>query len=85
MADVRHFNEIKKTIPDLSPRMLSERLKEFEAEGLVERQVIPSTPVRTEYHLTDKGYALAPALQAIEVWAHEWLEQKPRTKEVADD
>lgn len=80
MADVRHFNEIKNTIPDLSPRMLSERLKEFEAEGLVVRKVIPSTPVRTEYHLTDKGFALVPVLHEIETWAHEWLEQRPDSK-----
>lgn len=74
LADVRHFNEIKNTIPDLSPRMLSERLKELEAEGVVTRTVIPSTPVRTEYRLTEKGTDLIEVVNAIESWAHNWLE-----------
>lgn len=74
LADVRHFNEIKNTIPDLSPRMLSERLKELESEGVVTRTVIPSTPVRTEYRLTKKGADLIDVVNAIEHWAHDWLE-----------
>lgn len=73
LHDVRHFNEIKNAIPSLSPRMLSERLKELEANGLVEREVIPTMPVRTEYHLTEKGRQLAPVIEAIEEWAHNWL------------
>lgn len=68
-----HFNEIKRAIPALSPRMLSERLKELEQAGLVEREVIPSTPVRTEYHLTEKGRELSSVFDAIEAWAHRWL------------
>src|SRR5215211_2656837 len=54
------FSELTETIPELSDRMLSERLKELEAEGIVARTVIPVTPVRIEYHLTEKGRALAP-------------------------
>ncbi|HLT18080.1 MAG TPA: helix-turn-helix domain-containing protein [Thermomicrobiales bacterium] len=73
LHDVRHFNEIKRSIPSLSPRMLSERLKELEAAGLIEREVIPTMPVRTEYHLTEKGRQLSPVIQAIEDWAHDWL------------
>lgn len=68
-----HFNEIKRSIPALSPRMLSERLKELEQAGLVEREVIPSTPVRTEYRLTEKGAELSTVFDAIEMWAHRWL------------
>lgn len=73
LSDVQHFNEIKCAIPDLSPRMLSERLKELEAEGIITRHVIPTTPVRTEYELTEKGRELAPVIASIEHWAHEWL------------
>ena len=71
--DLEHFNEIKNAIPSLSPRMLSERLKELEIAGLIEREVIPSMPVRTQYHLTDKGRALAPIFGEIERWAHAWV------------
>src|ERR671933_2825945 len=62
------FSEVKLLVPDLSDRLLSERLKELEAEGLVERHVIDDTPVRVEYALTDKGRALEPALRALKGW-----------------
>lgn len=67
-----HFNCIKSTIPDLTARMLSERLKELEAEGIVTRCVIPA-PLGTEYRLTPKGEALRPVLDGISGWAHDWL------------
>ena len=68
------FGELTENIPELSDRMLSERLKELEAEGIVVRAVIPSTPVRVEYRLTEKGRALAPVLAAISTWAADWIE-----------
>jgi DNA-binding HxlR family transcriptional regulator len=67
------FSEIKQAVPELSDRLLSERMKELEAEGIVERRVIDDTPVRVEYALTDKGYALEPAVRALKSWAHDWL------------
>lgn len=88
LNDVHHFNEIKNVIPDLSPRMLSERLKELEAEGIVIREVIPDTPVRTEYRLSQKGRDLAPVIEAIEAWSHRWLdpdEFDPRPVVPGDD
>ena len=67
------FSELRDAIPDISDRMLSERLKELEADGIVERTVIPETPVRVEYRLTDKGYALQGVVDAISAWASEWV------------
>jgi DNA-binding HxlR family transcriptional regulator len=67
------FTEIKQLVPDLSDRLLSERLKELEAEGLVERRVQGEGPVRVEYRLTDKGLALEPAVSALRSWARDWL------------
>jgi DNA-binding HxlR family transcriptional regulator len=67
------FSEIKALVPDLSDRLLSERLKELEAEGIVERRVHDETPVRVEYALTDKGRALEPAVRALKRWARSWL------------
>ena len=69
----RRFNEIVALVPGLSDRMLAERLRELEAEGIVARRVIPETPVRIEYQLTTKGRALAGAFDAIAEWAHDWL------------
>ena len=67
------FSEIKTLVPELSDRLLSERLKELEAEDMVSRRVIDGTPVRVEYSLTAKGRALQPAVAALKSWAHDWL------------
>jgi DNA-binding HxlR family transcriptional regulator len=66
------FSEVKTLVPDLSDRLLSERMKELEAEGIVERRVIDDMPVRVEYGLTRKGRALEPALRSLKVWARSW-------------
>jgi len=68
-----HFSAIKELVPDLSDRLLSERLKELEAEEIVEREVLAGAPVRVEYRLTEKGRALEPPLRALKSWAREWL------------
>jgi DNA-binding HxlR family transcriptional regulator len=75
-----HFSGIKQLVPELSDRLLSERLKELEAEGIVERAVIDGAPVRVEYSLTDKGHALEPALHALKGWANAWLQRDAPTR-----
>jgi len=72
---VVRFSDLAAAIPGLSDRMLSERLKELEAEQLVERRVIPETPVRVEYRLTARGEALGSVLDAVASWAHTWLSE----------
>ena len=67
------YHEIRSAIPDLSDRMLSERLRELETEGIVTRSVIPETPVRVEYELTEKGRSLETAIVAIADWAEKWV------------
>ena len=67
------FATLRDAIPDITDRMLSERLQELEEEGLVERTVIPETPVRVEYSVTKKGKALAEAIGAIADWAEKYL------------
>src|SRR4051794_2273290 len=64
---------IKAAIPDITDRMLSERLRSLEAEDLVSRQVIPESPVRVEYDLTIKGRELQNALREIGSWAERWI------------
>ncbi|HEX9017103.1 MAG TPA: helix-turn-helix domain-containing protein [Chloroflexota bacterium] len=73
MSGVQRFSDLAAVIPGLSDRMLSERLKELEVEGLVQRTVIPEIPVRIEYHLTEKGRALGDVMGAVSQWAHDWL------------
>jgi DNA-binding HxlR family transcriptional regulator len=71
-----HFSGIRQLVPELSDRLLSERLKELEAEGIVERRVLDGSPVRVEYSLTAKGRALEPTLGALKRWAHQHLPQR---------
>jgi DNA-binding HxlR family transcriptional regulator len=76
------FATLRHAIPDVTDRMLSDRLRELEAEGIVERTVVPDTPVRVEYSLTKKGRALAPAVAAISAWANRWSGGESRTANV---
>ena len=68
------FATLRNAIPDITDRMLCDRLQELEHEGVIERTVVPETPVRVEYALTRKGRALATAFDAIVEWAHKWVE-----------
>ena len=67
------FATLRDAIPGITDRMLSERLQELEDEGLVERTVIPETPVRVEYSVTKKGRALAEPIGAISNWAEKYI------------
>ncbi|MCC7022244.1 MAG: helix-turn-helix transcriptional regulator [Thermomicrobiales bacterium] len=73
LSGATRFSDIGAVVPGLSDRLLSERLKELEAEGIVIRTVQPSTPVRVDYALTEKGEALSEAIMAISAWAERWL------------
>jgi DNA-binding HxlR family transcriptional regulator len=70
------YNELRAAIPEISDRMLSERLRVLETEGLVTRNVVPESPVRVEYELTAKGRALEEAIDAIGKWATRWISEE---------
>jgi DNA-binding HxlR family transcriptional regulator len=78
------FATLRDAIPDITDRMLSERLQELEEEGIILRTVLPEAPVRVEYSLTPKGRALTEAMHAIGAWAETWIplevSPKPATK-----
>jgi len=76
------FSDIASVVPGLSDRLLSERLKELEAEGIVTRTVVASTPVRVDYALTDKGQALNEVIVAVSTWAESWLASRDEAKSV---
>lgn len=67
------FATLRAAVPGITDRMLSERLQELEEEGIVQRTVVPETPVRVEYALTKKGRELAAAIEAIAGWAERWI------------
>jgi DNA-binding HxlR family transcriptional regulator len=68
------FTEIANAVPDLSDRLLSERMKELEQRKIVVRHVSDGTPTKVCYELTEKGRQLAPAMAELKVWADRWLD-----------
>lgn len=73
LSGPKRFCEIEHALP-ISGRLLSERLKELEKNGMVLRKVYPETPVRVEYSLTEKGMALSPVIRELEKWASRYIE-----------
>ena len=67
------FNELLAVVPGLSDRLLTERLRELESEGLIVRTVLPGPPVRVSYALTEAGRDLEPAIRALSHWAERWI------------
>ena len=67
------FHELAERLEVVSDRMLSERLKELEQEGVIERRVFPDAPVRVEYRLTEKGRGLGPVIAALQEWSARWV------------
>ena len=81
----QRFCELTSTVEGLSDRVLSDRLRELEVEGVVERIVYPHIPVRVEYQLTEKGRALEPVVLAIQQWADKWIPQPDSSHQSPDE
>lgn len=71
----QRFNEIQSSV-GISGKVLSDRLKDLEHQGIVKREVIPETPVIIEYSLTEKGYSMEPILRTIENWSQTWVKEE---------
>jgi DNA-binding HxlR family transcriptional regulator len=80
----RRFSELAERLEVVSDRILAERLRELEREGLVLRQIFAEVPVRVQYSLTEKGRALEPVIEAIERWSEEWIEPQAAPVEIVD-
>ncbi|MGD7045068.1 winged helix-turn-helix transcriptional regulator [Jeotgalibacillus proteolyticus] len=70
----KRFSHIAEPIPQISNKILTERLKELEEQEIIVREVFPETPVRIEYRLTDKGISLTPILDEVQKWADQWMD-----------
>lgn len=67
------YAQIRAAIPGVSDTMLAQRLRELQREGLIERHVVPETPVQVRYRLTAKGRDLEPVIEAVVAWSHTWI------------
>lgn len=70
------FNEIKKLIPEATPKMLTQQLRELERDKLLIRTVYPVVPPKVEYFLSEKGNSLFPILEAMYEWGEEQMKEE---------
>lgn len=73
MEGPKRFKDISNLIPNMSDKILSDRLKELEALNIIVRRVYAEMPVRIEYELTEKGRAMAPMMSEFKKWADRWM------------
>ncbi len=73
LSGPHRFSEILAAVPGLSDPLLTQRLRELESKNLVERRVLPTSPVRVEYELTEAGRDLERAVRTLSEWAEKWL------------
>lgn len=66
----RRFTEIVRALPGANPKMITARLRELEAAGLLSRAIYAEVPPRVEYSLTARGRALRPVIEALRSWGH---------------
>lgn len=77
LADGRHrFSELRKMISGATPKMLTQQLRELEAQKLINREVFPVVPPKVEYSLTETGRSLMPIIKAMRDWGAEYLRGK---------
>jgi DNA-binding HxlR family transcriptional regulator len=74
IAGSTRFNDLRRGVPRMSPTLLSQRLKELEQFGIVERKAVPSERGVMEYHLTDSGRDLREVVIAMGTWGQKWVE-----------
>ncbi|MDQ6773124.1 MAG: helix-turn-helix transcriptional regulator [Candidatus Dormibacteraeota bacterium] len=79
MAGPARFNHLLTGIPGISDRVLTERLRELETEGMVERLVDPGPPVRVSYRLTRRGRSLSPVIASVDSWVADWMNETDRS------
>ena len=69
------FSELKKTMPKVTQKMLTQQLRELENDGLIDREVYPQVPPKVEYSLTESGKSLIPLLKEMSKWGKSHLDQ----------
>src|SRR5690348_2877245 len=76
------FNELRRGVPSMSPALLSKRLKELEAAGIVARVAMKREHGAYEYRLTEAGWELRPIIEAIGIWGHRWVTAEATLKQL---
>ena len=77
------FSELRRFLPQATPKMLTQQLRELEADGIIHREVYPVVPPKTEYSLTEYGQTLNPIVQAICAWGREHMADQIETENIS--
>ncbi len=72
-SETMRYSELRKVVPNATPKMLTQQLRELEADGLISRKVYPVVPPKTEYSMTEFGMTLVPVLDALCDWGREFV------------
>ena len=80
LDEPKRFNQLKRTFPELSHRILTRQLRELENDGVISRKIYPEIPPKVEYSLTDLGRSLQPALLSLEAWGIMYVEMTRHSK-----
>ncbi len=83
LEGTQRFNALKRMLPNITQRMLTNQLRELESAGLVHRQVYAEVPPRVEYSLTEHGRSLAPILNALKTWGEQHLDRSTCSQDSA--
>lgn len=78
--EATRFNEIKKSIPQISSTVLSERLRDLEEHNLITKKIYAQVPIRVEYSLTGQAKDLGKILERLDGWVAKWKKEKPKKK-----
>ncbi|MCL1885109.1 MAG: helix-turn-helix transcriptional regulator [Defluviitaleaceae bacterium] len=76
LDETRRFGELRKLIPQTTQKMLTQQLRELEADNLISRKVYPIVPPKVEYSLTEMGKSLKPILSAMREWGTDYLKSE---------
>ncbi|MDL2328182.1 winged helix-turn-helix transcriptional regulator [Desulfosarcina sp. OttesenSCG-928-A07] len=76
MGGTLRFSQLRKEVPCATPKMLTQQLRELEADGLISREVFPVIPPKVEYSLTNFGRSIAPVLEAMYAWGTVYLNEQ---------
>ena len=83
LGGTARFNEIRRLVPGLTPRMLTNQLRDLEIDGLVTRTVYAQVPPKVEYSLTPRGQSLEPVITALKVWGDANVTLAPEVSQAA--
>lgn len=84
-SGTKRFGELRKSLSGVSPKTLSERLKELEEKGIIIRTAYATIPPTVEYSLTEKGFSLKPIIKSMKVWGSTWGKDIPIEENIINE